>query len=128
MDVVAEEACRAPLEAPRPPGKPVGIRVDFRHIVFGTDRHRTERPRMRVRRALVIDRDVEESCGTEGFARRLDLLQMAAKRLFPLIEAEHGLKYRRCSTHRRRVLRERVIQAMPDGSLERLVPDPPPAR
>ena len=94
MHVVAEESGGAPLQTPRASGEPIGVRIDFGHVVRRADRHRAERPRVRVGDALVIHRDVEKSRRAERLARRLDFLQMAAERFLALVEAEDRLERR----------------------------------
>jgi hypothetical protein len=79
------------------------------HLVLGPDGHGAERPRVRVLRAAVVHRDAEEARRPERLARRLHLLEVAADRLHPLVEAEDGLESR--SRRRlRRVEREGVEQ------------------
>ena len=95
MHVVAEEAGGAPVQAPRALHQAIPARFDFGDVVLGTDGHGTERPRMSVRHPLVIHRHVEEAGGAERLAGRLDLLQVAAKRFLPLIDAENRLERRR---------------------------------
>ena len=126
MHVVAEEAGGAPLQAARASRETVGVLLDFRHVVIGTDRHGTERPRMRVGHALVVHRDVEEARRAERLAGRLDFFQMPAERFLPLVDAEDRLKRRRSGERSRRVAHQRVVQAMANRSLERLMQDPAP--
>jgi hypothetical protein len=76
---------------------------------------------MGIRNALVIHGHVEESRGTERLARRLDLLQMAAKGFFPLIEAENSLEARRPRKFAGHMTYQRVIQAMTNCALECLM-------
>src|SRR5438105_12972284 len=94
MDVVAEEPGSAPVLTPRALHQRIAASFEFGDVVVGTDRHRTERPRMSVRDPLVVHRDVEEAGGAERLAGRLDFLQMAAKRFLPLVEAENRLARR----------------------------------
>ena len=79
MHVVAEEPGGAPLQTPRASREAIAVRFDFGHVVVGTDRHGTERPRVSVGRALVIHRHVEESRRAERLAGGLDFLEMAAE-------------------------------------------------
>jgi len=55
---------------------------NFGDVVVGTNRHRAERPRMRISNALVIHRHVKETCGAERLACGIDLFQMPTKRFF----------------------------------------------
>src|SRR5262245_34346612 len=82
---------------------------------------------MRIGRALVIHRDIEESGGAERLAGWFDFLEMAAERFLALVETEHRLKGRRRSESAGLVLRERVVQTMTNRSLEGLMQNPPPA-
>ena len=82
---------------------------------------------MSVGYALVIHRHVEESRRAERLAGRFDFLEMAAERLLPFVEAEDRLERGPFGQLSRLMLQERVIQAMTNGSLERLVQDPAPA-
>ena len=92
VHVVAEKASGAPVQPPRVLHQAIPPGFDFGDVVFGTDHHRTERPRMRVGHPLVIHRHVEEAGGAQRLAGRLDLLQVAAKRFLPLVDAENRLK------------------------------------
>ena len=95
MHVVAEEAGGSPVQTARALHQAIAVRFDFGDVVVGTNRHRAERPRVSVRHALVIHRHVEEAGGAERLAGRLDLLQVAAKRFLPLVDAENRLERRR---------------------------------
>jgi len=79
---------------------------------------------MRVGGALVIHRDAEETGGTERLASWFDLLQVATKRLLAFVDAEDCLESCGCVRRLWCVLRESVVQAMADGTLERLVKNP----
>jgi hypothetical protein len=92
-------------------------------VVIRTDRDRAKWPRMSVRNALVIYRDIEEAGRAERLAGRFDLLQMSAKGLFPLVEAEDCLEGRRSRSRSRHVIHERVVETMANTSFERLVED-----
>jgi hypothetical protein len=76
---------------------------------------------MRIGRALVVHRDVEEPGRAEGLAGRSDFLQMATDRLLPLVEAEHRLERGGRGQGSRLVTDERVVQAMTNRPLERLM-------
>src|SRR5262249_9624667 len=95
MHVVAEEPGGATLQPPRPLRELIAVRFDLRDVMVWTDRDRTERTRVRVGGALVIHRDVEEPCRAVRLAGRLDLLEMTAKRLLALVQAEDRLEQRR---------------------------------
>src|SRR5512138_2823366 len=123
MHVVAEEPCGAPVETTCAFDQTIAIRLDFGHIVVGTNGHRAERPRMSVRDPLVIHRDVEKARGAERLARRLDLFQVPSKRFLPLVEAEDGLESRQVARCSWRMMRESVVQPMTYPALERLVKD-----
>ena len=82
---------------------------------------------MSVGHALVIHRHVEEPGGAERLAVRLDLLQVPAERFLPLVDAENRLERRRPGRPLRCVVHERVVQAMTNRSLERLMQDATPA-
>ncbi len=127
VHVVAEEPGSAALQAARPARRPAGVQIDLGDVVLGADRHGTERPRVRVADALVIHRHVEESGRAERLAGRLHLLQVAAERFLPLVEAEDGLEGRRAGQRAGCVLHERVVQARADRPLEGLLQDPAPA-
>jgi hypothetical protein len=70
----------------------MSVGFNFRDVVIWTDRDGAKRPRMSIRDALVVDRHVEEPGCAECFAGWLDLLEMSAKGLFPLVEAENRLE------------------------------------
>ncbi len=114
MDVVAEKTGSAALQPARAGRKAAGFEIDFGDIVRRMDGHRAERPRVRVRDALVVHRDVEEPGRTERLAGRLHLFQVTPKRLLALVEAEDGLKRRRIGTTLRRVADEGVVQPVTD--------------
>ena len=124
MHVVAEESDGPPLQATRPSREAIAVRFDFRNVVFGADRDGAQWPRMRVGRALVIHRDVEEAGSAQRLAVRLDFLQMAPERFLPLVETEDGLKRRRPRHLSRRMTQERVVHAMTNRAFESLVEDP----
>ena len=52
MHVVAEESGGTALQASRAFDERIGIGFDLLHVVVGTNRYRTQRPRMGVGRAL----------------------------------------------------------------------------
>ena len=109
----------------------VAVENLVRHPLYGrtlrrTNRDGTQRPRMRIGGALVIHRHVEEARGAEGFARRLDFLEMTPERFLALVETEDGLERRRPGARLRRVADERIIQTMTNRALECLMQDPPP--
>ena len=63
--------------------------------VFGPNHDRAQGCEVRVGRPLVVDRDVEETRHAERLDIRCQLLEMAAKRLFALVQAKYRLEPRR---------------------------------
>src|SRR5262249_7977353 len=88
---------------------------------------RTERSWVSVGCPLVIHRYIEETRSAQGFARRLDLFQVAAEGFFTLVEAEHRLERWWCLKVVRCVMDKGVIDGMTDRSFESLVQNSPPA-
>jgi hypothetical protein len=74
----------------------------------------------------VIHGDVEETRGTQGFAGRLDLLEVSTKRFLALVETEYRLKCRPVVVFAWLMGRECVVQPVPNCPLERLVKDAAP--
>ncbi len=70
----------------------------------GADRDRAERHRMRVAEAAIVHGDAEETGRAVRLARRLDLLEMPAQRLFPLVDAMDRLESQRRGGGERRGL------------------------
>src|SRR5262245_13398608 len=126
VNVVAEEPGGAPVESPGALDEAVAVRFDLGDVVIGTNRDRAERPRVSVRHALVVHRDVEEAGGGERLAAGLDFFQVPSERLFTLVETEDRLEGRRPGWSVRGVMDERIVEAVTDRPLERLMEDAPP--
>src|SRR5678816_621252 len=127
MHVVAEETCSPPMQTTCTFDEAISVGSNFGDVVVGTNRHRAERPRMRISNALVIHRHVKETCGAERLACGIDLFQMPTKRFFALVEAEDGLECGCLGRCMRCVLCQRVIQSVSNRPLERLVKNSAPA-
>ena len=123
MNVVPKEPRHAPPQALRVAGQALAPGIHFWHVMLGTDRNRTEGSWVGVGCALVIHRHIEETRTTQGFARGLDLFQVAAEGFFTLVEAEHGLERWWCLKVVRCMMDKGVIDAMTDRSFEGLVQD-----
>src|SRR5678816_1726173 len=109
MHVVAEETCSPPMQTTCAFDEAISVSSYFGDVVVGTNRHRAERPRMRIGDALVIHRYVKETCGTKRLASGIALFQMPTKRFFALVEAEDGLECGCLGRCMRSVLHQRVI-------------------
>jgi hypothetical protein len=125
MHVIAKKPSRSPLQTSGAIHKAIVVKLSFGDVVLGPDRHWAEWTGMGIRDTLVIHGHIEKTRSAKGYARRLDLFQVAAEGLFSLIEAEHRLERWWSRNALRRMLDERIVHAMTNRSFEGLVQNPP---
>jgi hypothetical protein len=92
VHVVTEESRGAAVQTTCAFHEAVAVGCDFRDVMIRTDCDRAQWPRMSISDALVVNRHIEEAGGAERFTGWLNLLEMSAKGLFPLVEAENRLE------------------------------------